>query len=279
MTWWQHILPQHLLSKWMFRFARIENRWLKRLFTRWFVRHYQVNLAEAKRENIEDYRHFNDFFTRALKSGARPIAKTSLVCPVDGVVSEAGAIERGQIIQAKNHRYRVADLLAGDDRSSAFEAGFFATIYLSPKDYHRIHMPYDGDLVSMSYIPGDLFSVNQTTVGGVNGLFARNERVVCYFQTEFGLCAFVLVGAIFVGSMQTVWHGQINPPYQQKVQHFEYQNSPVYLQKGDELGRFNMGSTVIMLMPNNAQNVCLRAGEAVRVGQSLTPKPQPIILV
>jgi Phosphatidylserine decarboxylase len=152
---------------------------------------------------------------------------------------------------------------------SEFTDGFFTTIYLSPKDYHRIHMPYDGKLVSMDYIPGDLFSVNQQTAQKVDNLFARNERVVCYFETEFGLCAFVLVGAIFVGSMQTVWHGQINPPYKKQVQHFDYQDQNIQLKKGEEMGRFNMGSTIIMLSPNQDSPFNLNELEAVKMGQAL----------
>ena len=269
MTWWQYIIPQHALSKLMFRFARLENVWIKNTFTRWIVKNYGVDLSEAVRENIEDYKHFNDFFTRALKPGAREIGDSGIICPVDGVVSQAGVISHGTIFQAKNHYYTVSALLGGDYRSDQFDAGNFATIYLSPKDYHRIHMPYDAKLVSMDYIPGDLFSVNKTTAEGVDNLFARNERVVCYFQTEFGLCAFVLVGAIFVGSMQTIWAGQINPPYQKKVQHFDYTDQNIKLKKGEELGRFNMGSTVVMLMPNKNQLLKLSEGQATRMGQNL----------
>jgi phosphatidylserine decarboxylase len=269
MIWLQYLLPQHWLSKLMFRFARIENTWLKNTFTRWFVKTYQVDLSEAQREKIEDYKTFNDFFTRRLKSGARVIAKCSIVCPVDGAVSQVGAINDAQIVQAKNHHYSVAQLLANNEKASEFSEGFFATIYLSPRDYHRIHMPYDGKLIAMDYISGDLFSVNQKTVQSVDGLFARNERVVCYFETEFGICGFVLVGAIFVGSMQTVWQGQITPPYTKKVQHFDYQNQNIRLKKGEEMGRFNMGSTVIMLMPNKEDKLNLKAGAVVKMGQAL----------
>jgi phosphatidylserine decarboxylase len=269
MTWWQYIIPQHILSRLMFRFARIENSWLKRRFTRWFVQAYGVNLSEAARENIEDYQHFNDFFTRALKPNARNIAPNKIICPVDGRVSQVGGISHGTIFQAKNRYYTVSALLAENAHTNAFECGYFATIYLSPKDYHRIHMPYDAKLLAMDYIPGDLFSVNQTTARGVNNLFARNERVVCYFETEFGLCAFVLVGAIFVGSMQTVWHGQINPPYRKKVEHFDYSQQNIQLKKGEEMGRFNMGSTVIMLMPNQDNNFYLVEEEVVLMGQKI----------
>ncbi|MCH9711836.1 MAG: archaetidylserine decarboxylase [Proteobacteria bacterium] len=253
----------------MFRFARIENVWFKNKFTHWFVKSYRVNLSEALRENVEDYQHFNDFFTRALKPDARKIDSSDLICPVDGAVSQAGKISHATIFQAKKHYYTVSALLGGDYRADQFESGAFATIYLSPKDYHRIHMPYDAKLISMDYIPGDLFSVNQATAEGVENLFARNERVVCYFQTQFGLCAFVLVGAIFVGSMQTVWEGQINPPYQKQVQHFDYTDQDVNLKKGEEMGRFNMGSTVVMLMPNQDNALNLNAGQTVQMGESL----------
>ncbi|HCK62694.1 MAG TPA: phosphatidylserine decarboxylase, partial [Gammaproteobacteria bacterium] len=213
--------------------------------------------------------HFNDFFTRSLKLNARPIADSAIICPVDGAVSQVGAINNTQILQAKGRDYSVEQLLGNDPRSAEFSDGFFTTIYLSPKDYHRIHMPYDGKLISMDYIPGDLFSVNQQTAQKVDNLFARNERVVCYFETEFGLCAFVLVGAIFVGSMQTVWHGQINPPYKKQVQHFDYQDQNITLKKGEEMGRFNMGSTIIMLSPNQDNPFNLSELEVVQMGQAL----------
>jgi len=234
-----------------------------------FVESYKVDLSEANREQVEDYTHFNDFFTRSLKPNARPIADSAIICPVDGAVSQVGIINNTKILQAKGRDYSVEQLLGNDTRSSEFSDGFFTTIYLSPKDYHRIHMPYDGKLVSMDYIPGDLFSVNQQTAQNVDNLFARNERVVCYFETEFGLCTFVLVGAIFVGSMQTVWHGQINPPYKKQVQHFDYQDQNIQLKKGEEMGRFNMGSTIIMLSPNQDNPFNLSELEVVRMGQAL----------
>jgi phosphatidylserine decarboxylase len=253
----------------MFGFARIENSYLKNTFTRWFVNSYGVDLSEAIKENIEDYNNFNEFFTRELKPSARKIGDSSIICPVDGVVSQTGYIDDSIIVQAKGQTYSVERLLAGDAKAEEFKDGFFTTIYLSPKDYHRIHMPYDGVLRSMSYIPGDLFSVNQKTSNSVDNLFARNERVVCYFDTEFGLCAFILVGAIFVGSMQTVWHGQINPPYKKQVQIFDYKSQNIELKKGGELGRFNMGSTIIMLMPNKKNKLNLQELETVRMGQSI----------
>ena len=265
----QYILPQHFLSRLIFRFARIETLWIKNTFTRWFVNKYHVNLAEAELENIEDYINFNDFFTRALKTDLRPISESKLISPVDGVVSQAGKIQDSQIIQAKGRQYSTSELLA-DKASEKLENGSFATIYLSPKDYHRIHMPCDGTLVAMKYIPGDLFSVNQKTVRHIEKVFARNERLVCLFKTEFGEMAFVLVGAIFVGSIQTTWHGLITPPYSKKVINYDYKDRGIRLAKGSELGRFNMGSTVIMLLPEGFPEMNLHAGKQLKMGQTLT---------
>ena len=268
MTFLQYLLPQHLLSKLMFWFARIENAWIKNTFTRWFVNKHQVNLAEAERDNISDYAHFNDFFTRALKPEARPISESAIISPVDGVVSQAGQIKDSQILQAKGHHFSLSQLLAGESLEK-LENGYFATIYLAPKDYHRIHMPFDGKLVSMRYIPGNLFSVNHKTVNKVNGVFARNERLVCLFDTVFGKVVFVLVGAIFVGSMETSWQGQITPPYGKVVKVYDYTEKELELFKGDELGRFNMGSTVIMLLPETAPALKLQSGQELKMGQVL----------
>ncbi|WXU00686.1 MAG: Phosphatidylserine decarboxylase proenzyme [Catillopecten margaritatus gill symbiont] len=252
----QYFLPQHWLSKLMFRFARIKNRWIKNKFTHWFVKTYKVDLSQAKREKVEDYVSFNDFFTRSLKVGVRPIGE-GLISPVDGVVSQAGKIENGDLIQAKGKKFTLKALLGNNEKFQNF-----ATIYLSPSDYHRIHAPLDGKLLKMDYIGGDLFSVNNQTAHSVDNLFARNERVVCYFDTY----AIVLVGAIFVGSMETVWHGQITPPYG-KCFSVDYTNKDIYLKKGEELGRFNMGSTVILLS-NTYQFDSF--GQVVKMGQSLS---------
>ena len=268
MVFLQYLLPQHFLSRLMFRFARIENSWIKNNFTRWFVKHYQVNLSEAKIENIDDFTHFNDFFTRSLKSSLRPISSSKIISPVDGVVSQSGKIDDMQILQAKGRQYSIAELLA-DKASKSFKNGSFSTIYLSPKDYHRIHMPCDGTLLEMKYIPGNLFSVNQKTVTHVEKVFARNERLVCLFKTEFGQMAFVMVGAIFVGSMQTAWEGQITPPYGKKIINYNYKDKEINLSKGDELGRFNMGSTVIMLLPENSIEISLIEGQELKMGQGI----------
>ena len=264
----QYIVPQHFLSSLMFRFARIETLWIKNTFTRWFVNKYQVNLAEAELENIEDYINFNDFFTRALKPNLRPISESKLISPVDGIVSQAGHINDSQILQAKGHKYTTSELLDGEPIKD-IDSGIFATIYLSPKDYHRIHMPCDGVLISMKYIPGNLFSVNLKTVNKVKRVFARNERLVCSFDTDFGVMAFVLVGAIFVGSMQTEWQGQITPPYAKEVINYDYKDREIRLAKGDELGRFNMGSTVIMLLPGGSPEMNLHAGQELKMGQAV----------
>jgi len=220
---------------------------------RWFVGKYKVNMAEAAEPDIGRYATFNDFFTRALVPGARPIANAALVCPVDGSISQFGAIEDDQIFQAKGHRYSTTALVGGDAELAArFAHGSFATVYLSPRDYHRIHMPCDGWLLSMVYVPGALFSVNPTTARGVPGLFARNERVVCEFSTDFGPFVLVLVGATIVGSMATVWHGMVNPPRGKAVRTWRYDDQDIRLAKGQEMGRFLLGSTVVLLFPQAA---------------------------
>ena len=268
MTFLQFLLPQHLLSRLMFRFARIQSPWIKNSFTSWFVSKYKVNLNEALLEDIDEYKHFNDFFTRALKDGSRPISDSQLVSPVDGVVSQYGSIKDSLIVQAKGKKYSVKSLLAENSKNDLYTS--FVTIYLSPKDYHRIHMPLDGSLKSMKYIPGNLFSVNQRTVDDIDQVFARNERLVCYFDSEYGEIALVMVGAIFVGSMETSWEGQITPPYNKSVKTFEYDSRQIKLSKGEELGRFNMGSTVILLLPHNVSKMNFEFNKTLKMGQSLT---------
>jgi len=268
MIFLQYLLPQHLLSKLMFWFARIETAWIKNTFTLWFVNKHQVNLAEAELDNISEYVHFNDFFTRSLKSQARPISESEIISPVDGVISQAGKVKDSQVLQAKGYDFSISQLLGGESVEK-IENGHFATIYLAPKNYHRIHMPIDGKLVSMRYIPGNLFSVNHKTVNKVNRVFARNERLVCLFDTVFGRVAFVLVGAIFVGSMETSWHGQVTPPYGKVFKVYDYTEKEFELFKGEEMGRFNMGSTVIMLLPENAPALKLHSGQELKMGQSL----------
>ena len=235
-------------------------------------------MAEALNPDIGSYATFNDFFTRALKPGARPIAAAELICPVDGAISQFGDVKRDQIFQAKGHSYSTAALVGGDSALAAqFENGSFATLYLSPKDYHRIHMPCDGRLTRMIYVPGDLFSVNPTTARGVPGLFARNERVVCVFDTAHGPFVLVLVGATIVGSMATVWHGQINPPRSADIREWRYDDELISLKQGDEMGRFMLGSTVVMLFPENTAksmrfNPTWAAGGAIQLSQAMCKK-------
>jgi phosphatidylserine decarboxylase len=219
---------------------------------RWFVRRYDVRMDEALQPDTAAFKTFNEFFTRALKPGVRPLARADLVCPVDGAVSQCGRIERDLIVQAKGHHYSTTALLGGDAAiAQGFADGTFATLYLSPRDYHRIHMPCKGRLTQMLHVPGELFSVNPTTARGVPGLFARNERVICVFEGERGPFAMVLVGATIVGSMATVWHGVVNPPRSKTIRRWHYAQQPVQLAQGEEMGRFLLGSTVVVLFPND----------------------------
>jgi phosphatidylserine decarboxylase len=241
---------------------------------RWFVGRYGVNMAEAANPDIASYASFNEFFTRALKTDVRPLAHADWVCPVDGAISQFGAIAQDQIFQAKGHHYSTTALVGGDGALAAqFHNGSFATLYLSPKDYHRIHMPCAGRLQRMVHVPGPLFSVNPTTARGVPGLFARNERVVCVFDSAHGPFILVLVGATIVGSMATVWHGVVNPPRRKQVQTWHYTgDQAIGLQQGQEMGRFLLGSTVVMLFPKDAAlafNSAWSSGGAVQLGQSM----------
>jgi phosphatidylserine decarboxylase len=250
----QYLLPHHLLSRLLSRLTHARAGAVKNFLIRGFSRLYHINLDEAASSNPADYEHFNAFFTRALKPGVRPMegGEKVVVSPVDGTVSQCGLIEDGRIFQAKGRSYTTRQLLGGDARlAELFEGGEFATIYLSPTDYHRIHMPLDGTLHEMVHVPGRLFSVSPATTRIIPGLFARNERVVTLFDTEAGPMAMVLVGAIFVASVETVWGGVITPPAGKKVRSWDYRGSdqPTVLTKGEEMGRFNMGSTVVLLFP------------------------------
>jgi phosphatidylserine decarboxylase len=257
--------------------------WVTTRIIRWFVRKYAVDMNEAVEPDVTYYKTFNDFFTRALKPGVRPIADADLICPVDGAISQFGAIDQQQIFQAKGHYYTTTAVVGGDATLAAqFEHGSFATLYLSPKDYHRIHMPCDGRLTRMIYVPGDLFSVNPVTARGVPGLFARNERVVCVFESldeparPFVL---ILVGATIVGSMATVWHGVVNPPRTGEIREWHYGEQAaekrIVLKKGEEMGRFLLGSTVVMLFPQQPQGRALRFNAAwaptgaIRLGEEM----------
>jgi phosphatidylserine decarboxylase len=242
---------------------------------RWFIGRYGVNMAEAAEADPAAYRTFNDFFTRALQPGARPQAQATWTCPVDGAISQFGRIERDQVFQAKGHAYSTTALVGGNRNLAApFDGGHFATLYLSPKDYHRIHMPCAGRLLRMIHVPGDLFSVNPTTARGVPGLFARNERVVCFFDTAHGPFVLVLVGATIVGSMATTWHGVVNPPRPGELREWAYADRRIEFAQGDEMGRFLLGSTVVMLWPRASRGT-LRfnpgwvATRPIRMGESM----------
>ncbi|MCT6719157.1 archaetidylserine decarboxylase [Acidovorax sp. K2F] len=246
----QYALPKRALTTLAGKFASARLGGLTTSVIRWFVGRYNVNMAEAANPDIASYTSFNDFFTRALKPGARPLASADLICPVDGAISQFGPIAKDQVFQAKGHTYSTTALVGGDAAAAArFDNGHFATLYLSPRDYHRIHMPCAGELTRMVHVPGDLFSVNPTTARGVPGLFARNERVVCFFESAQGPFVLVLVGATIVGSMATVWHGQVNPPRTGTLRQWDYAKGHVSLQQGEEMGRFLLGSTVVMLFP------------------------------
>jgi phosphatidylserine decarboxylase len=248
----QYLLPKKALTALAGKIASARGGAWTTALIRWFVKRYNVNMAEAANPDISSYSTFNEFFTRPLKAGARPLAPVDFICPVDGAISQFGLIETDQIFQAKGHHYSTTALVGGDAKLAAeFENGSFATVYLSPRDYHRIHMPCDGTLRSMVYVPGDLFSVNPTTARGVPGLFARNERVVCVFDSQHGPWVMTLVGATIVGSMATVWHGLVNPPRLPQVTEWHYDAGKVVLRQGEELGRFLLGSTVVMLFPQN----------------------------
>ena len=274
----QYLFPKRRLTMLAGRFASRESGRGLLPTIRWFVRKYGVDMSEAAQPDVARYASFNEFFTRALKPGARPLADATLICPVDGSISQFGAIERDQILQAKGHRYSTVALVGGDATlAQRFHDGSFATLYLSPRDYHRIHMPCDGRLVRMIHVPGDLFSVNPTTARGVPGLFARNERVVCVFERVVAenaapeLFALILVGATIVGSMATVWHGVINAPRVRRVREWTYENEAIVLKKGDEMGRFMLGSTVVLLFPKGplAFNPTWELGGAVRFGEAM----------
>jgi phosphatidylserine decarboxylase len=267
----QHLLPQHGLSRLVLAATRVRSPWFKNALIRGFLKLFRVDMSDAVEPDPLRYGSFNEFFTRALKHDARPIAHATdaIACPVDGSVSEAGSIDGGRLLQAKNRHFELTDLLAEQPWANCFEGGSFATIYLAPFNYHRIHMPLRGELEETVYVPGRLFSVNAVTARHVPNLFARNERVLTLFATDYGRFALVLVGALNVGSMATVWAGDITPAARRAVSRIP--GPPTTLEKGAELGRFNMGSTVILLFePNRARwNPHVRAGSMVRLGESL----------
>ena len=282
----QYLFPKQALTAFAGFVASRERGWVTTEIIRRFVAKYRVNMDEALDSDITSYATFNDFFTRALKAGARTIADADLVSPVDGAISQFGRIEHDQIFQAKGHRYSTTAMVGGDAALAAqYQNGSFATLYLSPRDYHRIHMPCDGRLQRMVYVPGDLFSVNPTTARGVPGLFARNERLVCVFKSNHGPFVLILVGATIVGSMATTWHGVVNPPRGGVIRSWDYPvqgEGVVNLRKGQEMGRFLLGSTVVMLFPHGplAFNPAWASGGAVRLGEAMaerSPTVAPVL--
>jgi phosphatidylserine decarboxylase len=271
-VWPQHLLPKRALTAGIGLAAAAKGGAATTAVIRWFIARYGVNMAEAIDPDPAHYRTFNEFFTRALKPGVRPLAVADLVCPVDGAISQFGAIDGDRLLQAKGRHYTTHALVGGDAELAArFAGGHFATLYLSPRDYHRIHMPCAARLTRMIHVPGELFSVNPVTARGVPGLFARNERVVCCFDAAFGPLVLVLVGATIVGSMATAWHGVVNPPRPGRVREWRYDAPAVQLQQSDEMGRFLLGSTVVLLLPAGplrfsatwAPQGAIRLGEAM----------------
>lgn len=272
----QQIVPRHAITRLAGLAASVRQPWLAQPFIRWFIQRYGVDMTQALHSNPAHYACFNDFFTRALRPDARPLAEADWISPVDGAVSQLGRIRQGRIFQAKGRDYTAAELLADEARAAAYADGFFATLYLSPRDYHRIHMPCEARLLRMSHVPGELFSVNPASAQAVDRLFARNERLVCWFEGPFGPFAMVLVGATIVGSIATSWHGVVTPPRTGAIRHWEYgagaTDAAVALRRGEEMGRFLLGSTVIMLMPPQAQvlwNPGWQAGTSIRMGEAM----------
>ncbi|RMX08277.1 phosphatidylserine decarboxylase [Corticibacter populi] len=271
----QQLTPRLALTRAAGRLAAARQPWIAQPFMRWFIRRYGVDMSEALHADPADYACFNDFFTRALRPDARPLAGSAWISPVDGAVSQLGRIEAGRIIQAKGRDYTAAELLADAGAAAAYAHGHFATLYLSPRDYHRIHMPCDGRLLRMSHVPGDLYSVNQATARGLDRLFARNERLVCWFEGPQGPFTMVLVGATIVGSIATSWHGVVTPPRTGAIRHWQYGaagQSAITLRQGEEMGRFQLGSTVILLMPDGVPlqwNPAWHPGGAIRMGEAM----------
>jgi phosphatidylserine decarboxylase len=273
----QHMLPKRYLTEIAGHFARTRGGSLTNKLIRWFVRKYAVDMTEAANPDVSSYSSFNEFFTRPLRLGARPLAEADFVCPVDGAISQIGEIDDYHILQAKGHRFTITELIGGDATLAArFRHGSFANLYLSPRDYHRLHMPCDGRLMRMIYIPGSLYSVNPVTARGVPNLFARNERVVCVFDSsQHGPFVAVLVGATIVGSIATVWHGTVNPKRTGRIAEWHYADQSIALRQGDEFARFLLGSTIVMLFgPGTIVfNAHWAAEQNVRLGEMMGSTP------
>lgn len=288
----QYVLPQHTISRLTHRLARWDSPFVRPLL-RLFVQRYGLDMTEALPSTLDDYKSFNALFTRSLRPELRPLEEnySSVVSPADSAVSALGSIEEGQIYQAKGHHYSTLALLGGDtELAQHFHYGHFITVYLSPRDYHRLHMPLDGILTCMLHIPGRLFSVAPSAVAHIPGLFARNERVIAVFETPFGTMAMALIGALNVGSIETVWAGEVTPPAGRTVQRWDYPQGSIQLKKGEEMGRFNLGSSVVLLLPDHPFRFQdgLLPGKSVRVRQTIaqgdrssincSPKENPALL-
>jgi phosphatidylserine decarboxylase len=270
----QYLLPHHLLSRLVGCFAASKTPWIKSLFINWFARRYNVDMREAAQPDLDSYASFNAFFTRALRDGARPIAEAAdaIVCPADGALCAYGDVQIDTVFQAKGKSFSLTALLGGDAaRAAPFRGGSYAIVYLSPRDYHRVHIPFSGTLREMIYVPGRLFSVNQKTTDNIDGLFARNERAVCLFDTPQGPMAVVMVGAMIVAGIETVWAGQVAPSANGlSVNDYRQAAPPVHLEKGLEMGRFKLGSTAIVLFgPNMMAWDELSNGQSLRMGQKI----------
>ncbi len=270
----QIILPKHLLSRLVARLAESEIKWVKNTLINLAIDAFDIDLDDAVSSTPKDYKHFNDFFTRALKEGTRPIDPDlkAITSPCDGVVSQCGDIEKNLLFQAKGKYFDLKSLVGGDDAlAEKFHNGQFATIYLSPRDYHRVHMPCTGTLNSSIYVPGELFSVNQSTAENIDGLFARNERLVNIFDTEQGPMSSILVGAMLVAGIETVWSGQVVPPVKAMTNYQSHSENAITLDKGDEMGRFKFGSTVILLFPKDTMSwrEDFNAGQSLQMGEKI----------
>lgn len=268
----QYLLPQHLLSRGVGWLANTRIGFIKRPLIRMFAKQYKVNMSEAQQPNLDSYANFNEFFTRPLNEDARPLAGSGLLSPADGAISQLGTINDDRVFQAKGHDFSLTELLGGNfERAQPFRDGSFATIYLSPRDYHRVHMPLSGKLTEMIYVPGKLFSVNSVTARNVPSLFARNERLVCIFATNHGPMAVVLVGAMIVAAIETPWAGQVAPRNMRYVTSQSYQGDEVSLARGEEMGRFKLGSTAIVIMPKDtvAWSGNFKEGTPIQMGEQL----------
>lgn len=265
---------QQLLSRWVGHLCHCRWRWLKNGLIRLFIRQYQVDMSSCIRKKPTDYISFNDFFLRRLTATARPLTTLpeAVACPVDGIISQIGNIQQGELLQAKNQYYALETLLGGDQEIPAlFQNGHFVTLYLAPKDYHRVHMPLTGTLQQMIYVPGSLFSVSPQNTQNIPSLFTRNERVISIFKTHNGSMAIIQIGALLVASISTVWASPVTSHKNKKIQRWHYYQEPLLLDRGVEMGHFSLGSTVILLFPQ--QKMCwneqLKAGDIVQVGQAI----------